>query len=302
MPNYYRSFNLIIESELELPELLKATGETRTDIVIRFGQVPQALENPTSCGLRYQTRYKELLLDVKGIARYNVRQGRDIVIAPYPGIDAESIRLFLLGSCFGAALQQRGRLVLHGSAVAGPKRCIAFLGPSGIGKSTLAQYFCKRGYKLVTDDLCVVRFPNHRPMVSAAYPHNKLWPDALKRLCIDPAPLPKIRPQIHKRLLAMKSMFSDQEHTLDALFIITKDPLNKKAIDGFGCTGDKYRALRNNSYRPQFIEGQGLKNQQFMSQTRLIGQIPIHILRHGYNLDQLAAVSDIIEKALENDR
>lgn len=56
---------------------------------------------------------------------------------------------------FGATLE---RLVLHASAVRIGHGVVAFVGASGAGKSTIAQFFAERGYQLVSDDLLPVRF------------------------------------------------------------------------------------------------------------------------------------------------
>lgn len=49
-------------------------------------------------------------------------------------------------------LNLRGEPVLHASAVAMGDRAVAFMGASGMGKSTLATLLCARGAQLITDD------------------------------------------------------------------------------------------------------------------------------------------------------
>jgi hypothetical protein len=56
---------------------------------------------------------------------------------------------------FASALQ--GKVVLHGSAVRWAESVIAFLGGSGVGKSTLADALCDKGLSRVSDDLIPVR-------------------------------------------------------------------------------------------------------------------------------------------------
>jgi hypothetical protein len=51
----------------------------------------------------------------------------------------------------------RRRLVLHASAVGVGTGCVAFVGASGRGKSTLAAYLESRGCPLLTDDYLVVQ-------------------------------------------------------------------------------------------------------------------------------------------------
>jgi hypothetical protein len=49
-------------------------------------------------------------------------------------------------------LQARGHELLHASAVAMPTGAVAFCGSSGVGKSTLAYAFARRGHPPVADD------------------------------------------------------------------------------------------------------------------------------------------------------
>jgi hypothetical protein len=49
-------------------------------------------------------------------------------------------------------LQARGHELLHASAVAMPSGAIAFCGSSGVGKSTLAYGFSRRGHPPIADD------------------------------------------------------------------------------------------------------------------------------------------------------
>ncbi len=54
------------------------------------------------------------------------------------------------------ALSRRGLLVVHASALAVVNECVAFVGVSGRGKSTLAASFASIGYPFLTDDGLVV--------------------------------------------------------------------------------------------------------------------------------------------------
>ena len=112
----YRAYNYLIESELKFPEFLPAVEDdvdfSGPPVVIRYGDVPAELENPTGRGVLYQASAHQFLLKLDGVARYLVCNGNEIVVEPAPGSLASDVRVFLLGSCFGALLHQRGVLVL----------------------------------------------------------------------------------------------------------------------------------------------------------------------------------------------
>ncbi|MEQ2008268.1 MAG: hypothetical protein ABMA26_15850 [Limisphaerales bacterium] len=61
--------------------------------------------------------------------------------------------LLLHGSVPSWLLSLRGEPVLHASAVAVDGEALAFIGASGMGKSTLATLLCSAGASLVTDDV-----------------------------------------------------------------------------------------------------------------------------------------------------
>ena len=52
-------------------------------------------------------------MNVDGIGRYYVYGGREIIVEPYANASFEKIKVFILGTAFGALLLQRGIFPLH---------------------------------------------------------------------------------------------------------------------------------------------------------------------------------------------
>jgi hypothetical protein len=142
----YSAFALSIHSEVELPDL--PPGGTQADVMIRFGNVPRTR--------RLATMDEELALHTHAGA-FLIRQGREIILDPLPGVDADLLRVLLVGRMMAFLLRQRGFLPLHASGVALDGRVALFLGDSGSGKSTIAAGFHARGHRIVTDDVGAVR-------------------------------------------------------------------------------------------------------------------------------------------------
>ena len=63
----------------------------------------------------------------------------------------------VLGVPLGYLLQNNNFQVLHGSAMTKNNLGYSFIGKSGIGKSSIALSLINRGFKLLTEDLCVVK-------------------------------------------------------------------------------------------------------------------------------------------------
>src|SRR5262249_42847204 len=153
-------------------------------------------EKPRNPEMWHEGTPGQLICHVAGVASMLVRDGNEIVIDRAPNSTDEDIRLFLLGSAFGALLHQRGVIVLHGSTIKiNEDAAILFVGHSGMGKSTLAAVLHRRGYPWIGDDVCAITFgTDGTPFVAPAYPQTKLAPDALDHLGIDGSSLRPVRP------------------------------------------------------------------------------------------------------------
>lgn len=183
----YTVFGLHIRSELQLPELAARQTESADapDVHIRIGDTG-AVAEPRHVGPIFQVGVDDYRFEIRNTARYRVRQGKEIIVDPFTASSARNVRVFLLGTAFGALCQQRGLLPLHASAIDVDGQCVAFAGPSGIGKSTLAAYFHDRGYNVMSDDICVISLDAQgRPRAWPGIPRLKLWREAADALARD---------------------------------------------------------------------------------------------------------------------
>ncbi len=78
---------------------------------------------------------------------------RAITVRPDPRAADGNWYLLLAGSGMAHALAADGHSCLHASAVEVDGSAIAFIGPSGKGKTTLAALLCGSGARAVTDDV-----------------------------------------------------------------------------------------------------------------------------------------------------
>lgn len=171
----YKAFGLVIESVLPIPQIPEA-GEAAPDVRI----VPAKLrgivdpEAPT-------TAEGGAIIPTLTDTLFRVTNG-NLIEADVCEEDTESnVAVYLMGSCMGAILVQRGFMLLHGSCVTDGRRSVLITGDSGAGKSTTAAEFLRRGWKLLTDDVTCIFDRDGVPMVQSSYPSQKLWQDALDR-------------------------------------------------------------------------------------------------------------------------
>ena len=106
--------------------------------------------------------------------------GRRIEIVHRREIDHALLELHLLTLVLPFYLDRLGATILHGSAVIVRGRAVAFLAPSGGGKSGMAATFLADGFPLLTDDLLVLM--HQRGAKSRAMPGGRtlsMWADEL---------------------------------------------------------------------------------------------------------------------------
>ncbi|HHP7242918.1 MAG TPA: hypothetical protein ACFCUD_14680 [Cyclobacteriaceae bacterium] len=284
----YHAFGLNILSELFIPEFIQA-NLTNEDITISFGSVPELLKNARSKGIRYWASPNQLLLKVDNIAKYFVENGNRITIEPLGG-DDKDIRLFLLGSAFGALLLQRKQLVLHASSVLIDEKAVLFAGKSGAGKSTTAAAFRNKGFKVINDDISLISFDQQGvPRVISGYPQMKLWIDSLKALEMEPNDFEKIREALEKRCIKInpEDFYSKNESLIDRIFILNNH--NKPEISINDITGPaKFQALKNHTFRFQFLKGLDIIKPHFELSMKLASVVPMYrILKPGNEISFL---------------
>jgi hypothetical protein len=109
--SFYTAYGLIISSEISYPQLIpvQPAADGKADVFIRFGPVPEALEDPVAKGVLYQAKPNQFLLKLEKIARFLILDGREILIERAPEVTEDEVVLFLFNSAFGALLHQRGR-------------------------------------------------------------------------------------------------------------------------------------------------------------------------------------------------
>jgi len=183
----YTAYGLVVHSAFELPELTAIDGEY-SDVVIQRGHiesVPEAAGGTDSPRAQSSSGRYRITYDSYGT--FLAEDGTRVLVDPLSEdvIGTKAVRRILRNLLLGMVLHQRGRLVLHASAVSINGGAAIFLGPKGTGKSTTAAAFHRRGYPLLDDDMVSIRFEQNRPIVDPGIPETRLLPDAIEALGLE---------------------------------------------------------------------------------------------------------------------
>jgi hypothetical protein len=296
----YSCYSLKIISELELPEL--GTNPSLggvSDVTIRFSDLPASgLPEGTQIAPFIWLKTDTFMFEVPQVARFLISGGSDIAIDPAPGIDEASLRVFLLGSAFGALLLQRGLFVLHGNAIEIDGQCLICVGPSGIGKSTLTAAFMKRGYRVLADDVVPI---DDNGFAIPGFPRIKLWQDVADKMAIDTVNLSRIRPNLEKFNLPLGDNFCAIPRPVSHICVLSEhhgETVNTTPITGL----EKFPLLKVNTYRPRFMAGMNLQREHLRQCSSLAGKVRMAKVQRpkvGFKIEKLvdALLANMLEEA-----
>ena len=218
----YTAYGLGIRSVLPLPELI--AGEVAADVVIREQEIDcpalEAIDEQHAFG----TIQEEAYYRFSGVGTFLVRGGHEIIVDPVAGVDTRALRLSLLGPAMALVLHQRGRFIVHASAVAIGGRAVAFLGGNGFGKSTMAAALYTRGHDMLTDDVAAICTGSSGLMLLPSFPQFKLWPESALALGNEPETLPLVHPDFQKRAYQVTRRFSRKPLPLQRLYVLSGGP------------------------------------------------------------------------------
>ena len=224
----------------------------------------------------YAAHENGILFYVPAIAIFSIQNGCTIFVSPMQDADEEIIRLYLLGTCMGVILMQRGTFSLHGSAVVIEDRAYAFVGHSGVGKSTLAAAFLSRGYSLMTDDVIAVSpAVGGGTVVIPGYPQQKLWQESLDSLGMESKTYAPLHREYSKFAVPVSHNFCSVEVPLGGVFELNpgqEESLHIEQMKGLS----RIPLLHNHTYRNMLIPLLGLEQSHFSASTSLVNQCPIY--------------------------
>lgn len=294
-----KAFGLIIESEIDLPELPFVPTRIESDVHIKLSPIGLGITTPTGKGALWKTAPNLFELHVPHVARFLVRNGRDILVEPEAEATPSELRTYLLGSAFGALLQQRGFLVLHSGGFVHRAHAILICGRSGAGKSTILQGMARRGYPSMSDDLIPISLDeNGRAIALSGYPHTRLCHDAAAFFKLDENS-PSFLTTTGQKVVVGMSDFDPTPRPISAVFCVETHNLPELELLREPSL-ESTRRLITLSYRKKFLRGMSLRPRQFEIAAMVAHQVPVFSIRRDTTLNALEGLLDRIESEIRN--
>jgi hypothetical protein len=142
---------------------------------------------------------------------FHVHPGeRRVDVYPEQAASDHVIGLVLAGHISVYVLNRLSFPTLHASAVVDGRGALAFLGPKGRGKSTMAASFLRLGAELLTDDILPLEAREDGVYAVPSLPLMKLWPGSIDGTLGRPElkdHLPDVLPGVDKKLLTIEGHF-----------------------------------------------------------------------------------------------
>ncbi|WP_338449822.1 aldolase [Niallia oryzisoli] len=276
----YRAFGLYIHSEFNLPELpLIMEGSQEIDVVIAKADLTTKWVEMNEENSYFHISETLCMFEVPGVAIYLIEGGHRITVSPMEDAKENQVRLYLLGSCMGAILMQRRILPLHGSAIAINGKAYAIVGDSGAGKSTLAASFINKGYQLLSDDVIPVTISSDsNPLVTPAYPQQKLWKESLNQFGMNTNNYePLVDREDKFSVPVADTQFSTENLPLAGIFELVKTEEVIIKIHSIQKM-ERFHTLYRHTYRNFYIEEMGLMHWHFHICAQIVNKIKFYQL------------------------
>ena len=298
----YYGFGLTIKAPLDFPELRSEQPDESAgpcDVEVTFGTVeehPQYLED----GDRgFWVRGEQACYALRDVGVFLVSAGRYICVEAHENATEEALRLCILGPVLGLALQQRGFLTLHASAVSIQGAAVAFLGGHGWGKSTMAALLQARGYPVISDDLMALEPDSNR--VVPSFPQLKLWPDAAGALGHTSQELPRVHPDVDKRALRFSEGFVRDPSPLRRLYLLAVGETTAiETIPPAQVFEELMRHWYGSRFGPALLKSLDLRG-HFLRVSNLASTVGLRRLQRPATLLDDLVLGETIEKAILED-
>ena len=289
LPYCYGAYGLRIRSALALPFFDPLPDAQAADVSVRLGAVPRTLpgvDRPVRNGM-WQARPGAFLLQMEGVARYLIADGREVRIEPLGGDHADIASL--LAGLWTVLLQQRGVVPLHAAAVRTTAGAVLLIGRSGDGKSSLAATLIERGHALLADDVSGLALRGGRVTALPSFTGVRLWKQTLQQMRTPLKVRSRVRPGVEKYWVEASSACA-QGLPVRAAVVLTPSHHADIRLSPVS-PSEAFTLLCERTHRQRVLRAMGQRLAHFRVVAAMARQVPMLRAwrpRHSFLLEELA--------------
>jgi len=227
--------------------------------------------------------------------------GRRIAGRSFNEGNEDLLQTYVFGQVISYALLKQGMEPLHATVLAFDEGAVALLGDSGYGKSTLAAAFLQAGFRLVTDDMLVLRENGDRWLAYPGLPRLKLFPEPARLFLGSEATGRPMNPFTDKMIVPVAAkQWEGTPVPLRAIYLLPRPTFKSRSEKVTIRRRSKRQACMDlvaNTFNSA-IRTPGRLEQQFALATRLATTIPVKSLSYQRQFARLPKVVEAVRADL----
>jgi hypothetical protein len=289
----YRAYGLGFHSEIALPELVASDMEADVIVKLSSKDIKLVYAEPEKTTFYPKVSPSETIFVVKNLGAFQIKEGKEISIAPAPNADLRVIQLCVSGSVMAILLYQRGYQALHAGAVNIAGQAVAFIGESGQGKSSMTATMLSRGHQLVADDIVPISFTTDRANTIPGYPQTKIGLEVAQMLRFSPESLIFLHPKLGKYAYRQEQDFSPSPLPLHSIYVLDEgDTIQIERLSPQAAIVELVR----HSYGIRSLQAAVSPGFHLLQSTEIFKRVPIYRLQRPRLLALLPEIAQLIEK------
>ena len=219
--------------------------------------------------------------------------GRRILCRREENVSSESFQVYLLAQALSFALVQQHLEPLHAATVVVGGEAVAFLGSNAFGKSSLAASFLATGFRLLTDDLLILRDSRRGVLAYPGPPRIKLFSKVASRVLGPAMDGPPMNVDSDKRILRLAAhQRCSGPVALKAIYAVTAPREACRMPDvGIETLSPRaaFLALIGGTFNRRLVSAERLER-QFDTMARLADRVVVKTLAYPRTIDRLPDV------------
>lgn len=239
----------------------------------------------------------DYLLRFPGLADFEV-SGAGTKVKAYPAetTDDVTVEHLYINQVLPLALSRQGQPSFHASVVTVPGGAVAFLGKTGMGKSTLAASFALEESEFLTDDSLLIEETDNGCLALPSHASLRLWADSVDALVDDRTrQAAAISYSTKARLLAGDALSHREEPLkLLAAFVLEWEGASQVTVRPL-VGAERQMAWLNNSFLLD-IEDRMLLADHFDWTHRIAEAVPTFALDYPRDYGMLPSVRDTVRR------